>query len=203
MHISPIRHHPLPDPSTTWDGLGSSIVGAILSGFISALVVVASILLAQRLKDASDERSSRREAANALLPALMNLRDAVLNTSARYSGRYPLWPLREALASTWHALNKTTAYAYVQAVYGACEDYRRWARAGGGAPDASPGSTNSEYDPQEDADAYLEAWGRNAAAALELLKGPLTDRGPAPPLAAYPVLPWFVPNPEEAPYDMD
>src|SRR5687768_1564807 len=127
MALAHHNHH-YETASTAWDGLGSEIV----SGLIGGIVVFGSIWLAQKLHDRSERDRRRREAANRLLPQVMHLRDAVLNSRHRYTGKFSLWPLREQLLVNWHELSGTSAYQETERLLDACRTYRTWARADGG-----------------------------------------------------------------------
>ncbi|WP_344133691.1 hypothetical protein [Pedococcus bigeumensis] len=186
------------DGSTTWDGVGSSVLGGLIGGVLSGLVVVFGVWLAQQLQDRSEDEAERRRTARGLIPIVGNLRDAVLYSQRGQRGEFDLYPLRNALLEAAASIADTDAYAEASALLSQCTGYRDWLRAGYGGV-AADLQLPQDYDPSFDADEFRTAFARHAEHVLNLLAAELTRTG-SNSSAAYPRLPWSI-NPDDVPYD--
>lgn len=113
------------DAAVIWDGLGSSLVGGLLSG----LVVFVGIRWTQRLSDRSARAAAQRAAADRLIIEVTNLRDLVHFGRGGKSGEFKMWPLRNELLTTAYLLKGSLAYLEASRLFAHIADYRRWVRA--------------------------------------------------------------------------
>lgn len=118
--------------SAAWDGIASSVV----EGSIGGAVVLAGVLLTFRYEERKRredlmrlEARDRRAAANRLIVAVHNMRDAAVSSKDSDSGNFHIWPLREALLLSQRELGTFPSYEAAEEFYDRVEDYRAWARA--------------------------------------------------------------------------
>lgn len=135
MNGLPLTNVPLVDTlleASAWDGIGSSIVGGLISGAVVLIGLAITFRHEKRNRGIDDDRRlayERREAANRLIVAVHNARDAAVRSKGADAGDFPLWPLRECLLLTQSVLGAFPSYRAAEDFYGHLEDYRDWARA--------------------------------------------------------------------------
>jgi hypothetical protein len=108
----------------TFDAWGSALVG----GVVSAFAVLIGVGLTQYLVSRDSAKKERRTAAVQLMVEVSNLRDEACSHRAGTSGDYALYPLRNALATTYATLHGFNSYQVVEDFYRTVRDWRTWAR---------------------------------------------------------------------------
>ena len=120
------------DTSSAWDGIGSSVVGGLISGAIVLIGLAITIRHEKRNRRIDADRYlalERREAANRLIVAVHNARDAAVHSRGADAGEFALWPLRECLLLTQSVLGAFPSYRAANDFYIHVDGYREWARA--------------------------------------------------------------------------
>lgn len=108
-----------------FDAWGSSLLG----GALGAIFVVIGVVLAQRLSDNRRTANERRVAAHKLLVQISDLRDAATTSAEKTSGGYKMFPLRNELLISYHALGSYPSYKIVSDFYDRVRELRSAVRS--------------------------------------------------------------------------